>query len=303
MAQPLVHDRSFEPHHGDAVRLTPLVRRLTAPNAGPFTFHGTNSYLVGDKTLAVIDPGPDDATHVEAILRAAGTAPISHIVVTHTHRDHSPGARLLQRLTGAPIVGAGPHRAARLLSSGEVNVLDASGDTEHQPDQELGHGATLRGDGWTLEAVATPGHTANHLAFALGEENLLFSGDHVMAWSTSIVAPPDGSMADYMASLEMLIGRDERRYLPGHGGPVEDPQTYLQALKAHRQGREKSVLDRLAAGDETIAAMVATVYRDVPQALHPAASLSLFAHVEDLVARGLVGCEGPPELASRYRLA
>ncbi len=303
MAQPLVHDRAFDPRHGEVVRLTPLVRRLTAPNAGAFTFHGTNSYLVGDRSLAVIDPGPDDDAHVEAILRAAGPAPISHIVVTHSHRDHSPGARILQRMTGAPIVGAAPHRAARPLASGEVNALDASGDTAYQPDRELGHGETLTGDGWSLETVATPGHTANHLAFALAEENLLFSGDHVMAWSTTSVAPPDGSMADYMASLETLIARSEARYLPGHGGPVEDPQGYMQALKAHRLGRERSVLDRLAAGDETIAAMVTTIYRDVPQTLHLAASLSLFAHVEDLVARGLVACDGVPSLAGRYRLA
>lgn len=303
MAKPLVHDRNFDPHHGEAVRLSPLVRRLTAPNSGPFTFHGTNSYLVGERSLGVIDPGPEDAAHVDAILRAAGDTPISHIIVTHTHRDHSPGARILQRLTGAPIVGSGPHRPARPLNIGEINPLDASGDTEHVPDEELTDGTRVKGEDWTLQTVFTPGHTANHLAFALEEENLLFSGDHVMAWSTSIVAPPDGSMADYMASLETLIARGETRYLPGHGGAVENAPDYLQALKAHRLGREKSVLDRLAAGDETIADMVATIYRDVPVLLHPAASLSLLAHLEDLVARGFVSCDGMPGLESRYRLA
>lgn len=302
MAQPLVHDRDFDPRHGEAVRLSPLVRRVTAPNSGPFTFHGTNSYLVGDRSLGVIDPGPEDEAHIDAIVRAAGDAPISHIIITHTHRDHSPGARILQRLTGAPIVGAGPHRPARALNIGEINPLDASGDTEHVPDEELAHGALLKGEDWALEAVATPGHTANHLAFALEEEKLLFSGDHVMAWSTSIVAPPDGSMADFMASLETLIARDETRYLPGHGGTVDEVADYLQALKAHRLGREKSVLDRLSAGDETIADMVATIYRDVPAILHPAASLSLLAHVEDLVTRGVVACEGTPSLLNKYRL-
>lgn len=303
MAQPLVHDRDFDPRHGEPVRLSELVRRITAPNSGPFTFHGTNSYLVGDTALAVIDPGPDDAAHVEAILRAAEGRPISHIVVTHTHRDHSPGARLLKERTGAPILGCGPHRAARALNLGEVNPLDASGDTEHAPDVELADSERIAGEGWTLSAVDTPGHTANHLAFALEEEGLLFSGDHVMAWSTSIVAPPDGSMADFMASLERLMQRTDGRYLPGHGGAVDHPADYLPALKAHRLGREKSVLDRLTAGDETIAEMVATIYRDVPATLHPAASLSLFAHIEDLVARGFVLCDGPPALSSRYALA
>lgn len=303
MAQPLVHDRDFDPRHGEPVRLSELVRRITAPNSGPFTFHGTNSYLVGDTALAVIDPGPDDAAHVEAILRAAEGRPISHIVVTHTHRDHSPGARLLKERTGAPILGCGPHRAARALNLGEVNPLDASGDTEHAPDVELADGERIAGEGWTLSAVDTPGHTANHLAFALEEEGLLFSGDHVMAWSTSIVAPPDGSMADFMASLERLMQRTDGRYLPGHGGTVDHPADYLPALKAHRLGREKSVLDRLTAGDETIAEMVATIYRDVPATLHPAASLSLFAHIEDLVARGFVLCDGAPALSSRYALA
>ncbi len=302
MAQLLVHDRDFDPRHEEAVRLSPLVRRVTAPNAGPFTFHGTNSYLVGDRSLGVIDPGPDNDAHIDAIMRAAGDTPISHIIITHTHRDHSPGARILQQLTGAPIVGAGPHRAARPLNIDEINPLDASGDTEHVPDEELAHGALVKGEDWTLEAIATPGHTANHLAFVLEEEKLLFSGDHVMAWSTSIVAPPDGSMADFMASLETLIARDEKRYLPGHGGTIEEVDGYLQALKAHRLGREKSVLDRLATGDETIADMVATIYRDVPTVLHPAASLSLLAHVEDLVTRGIVACEGAPSLKGKYRL-
>lgn len=297
---PLDHDRRFDPSYGTPVRLSPLVSRLTAPNASPFTFHGTNTYLVGDAALAVIDPGPDDETHVRAILAAASGRPISHIVVTHTHRDHSPGARLLKALTGAPIVGAGAHRPARPLNVGEINPLDAGGDADHVADRVLNDGEVLEGDGWRLEAVATPGHTANHLAFALEPEGTLFSGDHVMAWSTSIVAPPDGAMADYMASLDKLKARPQERYYPGHGGPVEAARSYVTALKEHRLAREAAVLERIGAGERLIPDMVRTIYRDVDPALHGPAALSVLAHVEDLVARGLVHVDGPPSLTARY---
>ncbi|WP_107988994.1 MBL fold metallo-hydrolase [Breoghania corrubedonensis] len=300
---PLIHDRTFEPRYGEAVRLSPLVARLTAPNASPFTFYGTNTYLIGEGDLAVIDPGPADEAHVRAILAAAEGRRISHIVVTHTHRDHSPGARLLKAHVDAPIVGADAHRPARPLNIGEINPLDAGGDCEHVADRVLSHGEALEGDGWTLEAVETPGHTANHLAFALGGEGTLFSGDHVMAWSTSIVAPPDGSMADYMASLETLMARAEARYYPGHGGTVEEAQGYVAALKAHRLAREAAVLERIKAGDGTIPAMVRIIYRDVDPVLHGPAALSVLAHVEDLVARGAVLCEGPPSLTAHYELA
>jgi glyoxylase-like metal-dependent hydrolase (beta-lactamase superfamily II) len=295
----MTHDRRFEPRHGAAVRLSGLVRRVTARNPGPFTFHGTNTYLVGERRLAVIDPGPADPDHLDALLAAIGDAEVSHILVTHTHRDHSTGTAALKAATGAPTAGAGPHRPARPLRAGEDLRLDASGDLGFAPDRILADGEVVAGDGWTLAAVATPGHAANHLAFALEEEGSLFSGDHVMAWSTSIVAPPDGAMADYMASLERLLDRPERRYWPGHGGPVEDPRSYVAALAAHRRGRERAILDRVAAGDATVGAIVAAVYRDVDPALHPAAALSVLAHLEDLVGRGLVGCDGAPTLASR----
>ncbi len=300
---PLLHDRTFDPRYGEAVKLSPLVARLTAPNASPFTFHGTNTYLVGDRELAVIDPGPDNNVHVRSILEAAAGRPVSHIVVTHTHRDHSPAARSLKALTGAPIVGSGPHRSARPLNVGEVNPLDAGGDSEHVPDRELKDGEVLEGAGWSLEAIATPGHTANHLAFACKEDGTLFSGDHVMAWSTSIVAPPDGAMADYMASLDRLMARPEEIYYPGHGGPVRDAPAYVAALKEHRLAREAAVLARIEAGDALIADMVKVIYRDVDPALHGPASLSVLAHVEDLVARGLVIADGVPSLTTRYALA
>ncbi len=298
---PLVHNRDFDPAHGRCATVSDAVRRMTARNPGPFTFHGTNTYLVGRGEVAVIDPGPADEDHVGAILAAAG-APIVAVVVTHTHRDHSPGARLLAARCGAPIVGCAPHRPARPLATGEASPLDASADCDHVPDRELGDGDTLAIDGLTLTAVATPGHTANHLCLSL-DDGVLFSADHVMAWSTSIVAPPDGSMTDYMASLEKLIARDDRLLLPGHGGPVHDPASYLQDLKAHRLGRERAVLERIAAGDETIPEMVEVIYSGLDRALHGAAALSVLAQIEALVERGAVVCNGPPSLTARYRLA
>lgn len=295
--------RDFDPRHGEAVRLSDLVTRVTAKNPGPFTFHGTNTYLVGRDELAVIDPGPDDPAHVEAVLAAIAGRPVVAILATHTHRDHSPAARPLAAATGAATYGEGPHRPARALELGEINPLDASGDHDFRPDVVLGDGDRVSGEGWTLEAIATPGHTPNHLCFALAEEATIFTGDHVMGWSTSIVAPPDGAMADYMASLTRLIDRSERLLLPAHGGGVSEPRDFLEALVRHRRGREKAVLDRLALGADTIPAMVAVIYADVDRSLHGAAALSMLAHVEDLVGRGLVVADGRVDLSARYRLA
>lgn len=291
------------PQAGRIERLSPLVRRRVCPNGGPFTASGTCTYVVGQGRVAVIDPGPADADHVEALLGDLDGAPVDAIVVTHTHRDHSPGARLLQARTGAPIVGCGPHRAARELAENELPILDASADREHRPDRELGDGERLHGEGWTLTALATPGHTMNHLAFALAEENALFSGDHVMAWSTSIVAPPDGSMRAYMASLERLKERSESIYWPGHGGPVREPRRFVRGLFAHRRQREAAIRARLAAGDADIPAIVRAVYQGLNPKLLGAAALSVFAHMEDLVERGLVVTDGPPLLGGRFRPA
>jgi glyoxylase-like metal-dependent hydrolase (beta-lactamase superfamily II) len=275
----------FDPAYGEAVPIGDKVRRMTVPNSGPFTSHGTNSYIVGRGHVAVIDPGPDDPEHIEAILRATSGETITHILVTHTHRDHSPGARLLKARTGATLLGEGPHRLARPLALGEINLLDASGDMEFVPDRALVHDERIEGDGWALTAIATPGHAANHLAFALEGSSLLFSGDHVMKWSTTIVAPPDGAMSDYMASLDRLAERPETIYLPGHGGPVEDAPTFVRALKAHRRMREAAIADRIARGDRRISEIVAAIYRETPKALHGAAALSVLAHLEDLVGR------------------
>lgn len=299
---PLVFDRDFDPRHGEKVELSPLVARVTAPNPGPFTFHGTNTFLVGVDEVAVIDPGPDDPAHVAAILAAVGSAKVTAILVTHTHRDHSPAARALAAATGAPVWGEGPHRPARPLDLGEINPMDASSETDFEPDRRLADGDVVSGRGWTLTAVATPGHTANHLCFALAEEKTLFTGDHVMAWSTSIVAPPDGAMVDYMASLRRLMARDDRLLLPAHGAGIADPKPFLAGLEAHRLGREAALLAALEAGEATVAEMVASIYAGLDPRLHGAAALSLFAHAEDLAARGeIVPVEGRVALSARWR--
>lgn len=289
----IAFERDFDPAHGRAVPIGDTVRRMTAPNGGPFTFHGTNSYIVGRGTVAIIDPGPDDPAHIEALLEATRGEVVSHILVTHTHRDHSPGAVLLKARTGATLLGEGPHRLARPLALGEIHMLDASGDMDFMPDRRLVDGERIDGGDWALTAIATPGHAANHLAFALEGSPLLFSGDHVMKWATTIVAPPDGAMTDYMASLDRLGDRPETIYLPGHGGPVEDAPAFVRALKAHRRMREAAIVERIARGDRTISDIVTAIYRDTPQALHGAAALSVLAHLEDLVGRDrLIAPEG-----------
>ncbi|MFF0948377.1 MBL fold metallo-hydrolase [Rhizobium leguminosarum] len=296
-------DLAFEPAYGQAVPVVSGVERVTVNNPGPFTFFGTNSYIVGSSSVAVIDPGPEDEAHFRALMAALGGRAVTHIFVSHTHRDHSPLAKRLQAATGAVTVGQGPHRPARPLRDGEVNPFSESSDISFLPDITLSDGQTVSGDGWALTAVLTPGHTANHAAFALQGRDILFSGDHVMAWSTSIVAPPDGSMADYMASLDRLIAREDRLLLPGHGGPVTEPASFLRALKAHRLRREQAVLARVQAGDQRIAEMVKVIYRDTDPKLHGAAALSVLAHIEDLLERGEIAADGPPSLAVTYRPA
>ncbi|MHC2362763.1 MBL fold metallo-hydrolase [Rhizobium leguminosarum] len=295
-------DLAFEPAYGQAVPVVSGVERVTVNNPGPFTFFGTNSYIVGSSSVAVIDPGPEDEAHFQALMAALAGRAVTHIVVSHTHRDHSPLARRLQTATAALTVGQGPHRPARRLRDGEINPFAESSDLSFVPDITLSDGQTLSGDGWALTAVLTPGHTANHAAFALEGRDILFSGDHVMAWSTSIVAPPDGSMADYMESLDRLIAREDRLLLPGHGGPVTEPAGFLRALKAHRLKREQAVLARVRAGDRQIAEMVKVIYRDTDPKLHGAAALSVLAHIENLMERGEIAADGPPSLAATYRL-
>ena len=300
MKDEISFDRSVIEPTGQAITISPLVRRLVAPNGGPFTFTGTCTYLVGQGDVAVIDPGPELDAHLDALITAIGTARVSAIVVTHTHKDHSPLSRRLKALTGAPLIGCGPHQAARALGEGETNMLDASADHDHMPDRLMQDGEEFEGEGFTLQAVATPGHTMNHLAFALREENALFSGDHVMAWSTSIVAPPDGSMGAYMASLERLMARDETIYWPGHGGPVKEPGRFVRGLLSHRRMREATIAERVQAGDRYIVSIVEKLYAGLDPKLKGAAALSVFAHLEDMVARGLVRTEDGARLDGEY---
>lgn len=293
-------NRDFQPAYGSAVPVAQNVQRITVNNPSAFTFHGTNSYIVGDTSVAVIDPGPEDEMHFQALMAALRGREVSHIFVSHTHRDHSPLAARLKQATGALTVAEGPHRAARPLHEGERNPFAESSDTEFVPDIVLGDGKSLSGDGWTLTALHTPGHTANHSAFALDDSGIVFSADHVMAWATTIVAPPDGSMSDYMASLAKLLQRKDRLFLPGHGGPVNDPTAFMRGLRAHRRMREKAVLARIKGGDQTIPDMVKIIYRSTDPRLHGAAALSVLAHIEDLIEKGEVQTDGPPSLSGLY---
>jgi glyoxylase-like metal-dependent hydrolase (beta-lactamase superfamily II) len=266
--------------------LGPLVRRLLAPNPSPFTYTGTQTHIVGRGEVAVIDPGPELTGHIEAILAATEGERIEAIVCTHTHRDHSPGARLLKQASGAPIVGCAP------LALVDDVAADESFDPDYAPDRVLGDGEAIAGLGWTLEAVATPGHTSNHLCFALPEAGALFSGDHVMGWSTSIVSPPDGNMGDYMTSLEKLLHCPDTVYYPAHGPVVEEPRKLVRGLILHRKQREAQVLAQLREGEGRIGVMVRSLYKDVDPRLHPAAERSVLAHLIDLEARGLAVRQG-----------
>jgi glyoxylase-like metal-dependent hydrolase (beta-lactamase superfamily II) len=300
VAGKITFNKNFEPHYGAAVEIRPGIRRVTAPNPSPTTFHGTNSYIVGEGRVAIIDPGPDDDDHVAALLAATQGEIVSHIILTHTHRDHTGALEALREATGAITAGNGPHRPSRPPRAGEATRLDAAGDASFIPDITLADGDMIEGDSWRLEAIATPGHTANHLAFAFAGSEVLFSGDHVMGWSTTIVAPPDGAMRDYMASLDKLAARPEPRYLPGHGGSIEDAHSYVDALKAHRRMREAAILERLIGGERTTAEIVATLYRDTDPRLHRAAGLSVLAHLEDLVEDGKVISDGPPTVDGQF---
>jgi glyoxylase-like metal-dependent hydrolase (beta-lactamase superfamily II) len=296
-------DKTFDLVPGKVKEVARQVRALVANNPGPFTYKGTVSYIIGRGKVAILDPGPDDDAHVGALLDAVRGETVTHIFVTHTHRDHSPGVPKVKAATGAKVFAEGPHRLARPLHIGETRRLDASADIDFAPDVKLSDGEVVSGDGWTIEAVTTPGHTANHMAYAFKEADLLFAGDHVMAWSTTIVAPPDGAMSDYMASLQKLARRSEPTYLPGHGAPVRDAPRYVQFLIQHRHGREASILHRLGKGPTDIPTLVKAVYIGLDPRLVGAAALSTLAHMEDLVARGVVATNGPPPIGGTYRLA
>ncbi len=299
-------NRDYDPAYGASARLSPLVRRVLANNPSPFTFFGTGTYLVGERALAVIDPGPDDPAHLDAILAAAGDAPITHILVTHTHHDHSPLAAPLKARTGAKTYGFGPHGSIRAEAA--VKTEEGS-DEDFLPDVAVRDGDLVEGDGFTFECVFTPGHTSNHMCFALREEAAFFPGDHVMGWSTTVVGPPDGDMRAYMRSLDKLSTRADRVYYPTHGAPIggphdrlaRDPQEYVRVLTAHRRDREAQILAAVQRGLHAIPAMVADLYKDVDKRLHPAAAMSVYAHIIALVEDGRLVTDGPPLMGGEYR--
>lgn len=296
-------DLSFDLVAGEVKEIAPGVRAIVAGNEGPFTFKGTVTYIVGQGQVAIIDPGPDEPAHIDAVLEALRNETVTHVFVTHTHRDHSCASGAIKARTGAMVLAEGPHRLAWPLDEGDSNPLDANADFDFRPDFVLRDKDTVTGPGWTIEAVATPGHTPNHMAYALREASALFSGDHVMAWSTSIVAPPDGLLSDYMASLWKLQERDETVYFPGHGNPVRNVPLALRTYIRHRQGIDASICKRLSDGPMTIPALVRAIYGDLDAKLAGALCLSLLAHVEDLMARQNVIAEGPSTMARLYRLA
>ncbi|AYJ88086.1 MBL fold metallo-hydrolase [Sphingomonas paeninsulae] len=264
-----------------AQTLSTLVRRVLAANPSPFTYTGTQTYVVGTGDVAIIDPGPADPDHIAGILAATAGQRITAIVCTHTHRDHSPGAKPLAEASGAPIIGCAP-----LMLEDSGPRADASFDPNYVPDRVLSDGERLSGVGWTLEAVATPGHTSNHLCYALIEEGALFTGDHIMGWSTTVVSPPDGDMADYMASLDKLIARTDAIYYPAHGEPVTNPQRFARSLAGHRKQREGQILRLVRDGVGVIEDMVPRMYSGIDKQLYPAAGRSVLAHLIDLENRG-----------------
>ena len=298
---PFVSAPAFD--YGRVDRVSPLIRRVIADNPGPFTFTGTGTYIVGRSEpgagVTVIDPGPPDPDHLAALLRAVEGQTVSHVLVTHTHRDHAPLARPFAEAVGAPVLAARPPVHTIHASGG----LDEDDDDSFAPDVILEGGEMLAGDGWTMEALSTPGHASNHMAFVLRDENALFSGDHVMGWSTTVVAPPDGDMAAYMASLEAVIERRFTTIWPTHGAPVTDPGPFLEAYRAHRLGREAQVLARLAAGDRKIGDMVPALYASVDPGLWPAASLSVWAHLIALEQAGRVRARPGPAIDADWTLA
>lgn len=293
MATEIPFNRKPEFTAGVADKLSPRVKRVIANNPGPFTFTGTGTYIVGTGDVAVIDPGPADAEHINAILAATEGETISHILVTHTHIDHSPGCALLLDHCDAQTWGYGPHGLGRAKTEDEFGA-----DTNFNPDVTVTDGQSIAGTNWTLQCLHTPGHAANHLSFYLPEENALFCGDAVMGWSTTIVSPPDGSMKDYMETLALLMRRKDEIFYPTHGSPVTNPQQYLQALLQHRIEREQQAISCIENGVNKIADMVPVIYTELDPAMYPAAARSLFATIECLVQQGRLMADSITDSAS-----
>ena len=296
MSIPFRHEEEVE--YGAAKRVSPMIRRVVAANPSAFTYHGTGTYIIGSGRVAVVDPGPDLPEHVDAMLAATRGERITHILVTHTHLDHSPATRALKAHVAAPSYGYGPHGTGRFEPGERV---EEGADWEFVPDVEVRDGDVVQGEGWSVECVHTPGHTSNHICFRLREEGTLFSGDHVMGWSTTIVSPPDGDMGEYMRSLERLLGRDDLCYRPTHGPCIPDPHSFVRACIAHRRERFDQIMQCLSRGIDRVSEMVPIIYRDLPHSMHPAAARQVFAALLFLVEEGRAACTGPLGVGARYR--
>lgn len=290
--------RSIEFEYGQIAEVSPRVRRIIANNPGPFTYTGTGVYVIGRGNVAVIDPGPDIPEHFSALKEALAGETITHVFVTHSHMDHSPLAHPLAAHAGAQVYGGGP----AVATESEVR-MEAGDDLSFEPDIRVGDGDVFQGQDWTIEAITTPGHTSNHICYALQEENALFSGDHVMGWSTTVISPPDGDMGAYLKSLEKIRARNFSRLWPTHGPPVEDPGAFLDAYIAHRRAREAQIVARLRAGQTRVKDIVAVLYADVDKRLHPAACHSVMAHILHMLAEGRIVCAGAPGMDADFRLA
>lgn len=292
---PFITTLSFD--YGTAAAVTPRIRRVVADNPGPFTFKGTGTYLIGHGKVAIVDPGPDQPDHIEALLRAVRGETVTHILVTHTHRDHSPATPAIAKATGATVYAYGPHPRP---PGGEH--AEEAGDLAFAPDVRLADGDVVEGDGWTVEAVHTPGHISNHLCFAVREDQALLTGDHVMGWSTAVISPPDGNMAAYFASLRKLLPRRETLYIPTHGAEIREPVPFVKAYIEHRLAREAQILARLEEGPKTIPEIVARNYAETPLNLHAAAGRSTLAHLVQMVDEGRVRTDGPARIDGLYRI-
>lgn len=293
-APALSFERAFDPQTGHPIAVAEGIARVTGPNASAYTFTGTNSFLLGHERLALLDPGPDDPVHLAALIDAIGGRPVDAIILTHTHRDHSASAARLARDLDAPLWFGGPHRLSRPLRRFERNPIRKSCDWDLMPDRTLTDGEAIVAGDLPLTVHATPGHCANHLAFSAG--GILLSGDHVMGWNSTLVSVPDGSMADYLASLDKVIALPCRQYLPAHGGPIADGPAYATALRAHRQMRNEQVVAAVRAGARSVAGVVKAIYPAQPLPVRMAARMTITAHVEYLerlgeirVERGLFG--------------
>lgn len=295
----IAFNKNFTCTYGVAERVTPQIRRVVARNPSPFTFHGTGTYIIGQGNVAIVDPGPNNKAHIEAVMGALKDESVTHILVTHTHLDHSPGCRLLKEYTDALTYGYGAHGTGRILRG---EAVEEGADKEFAPDIELRHGDIVDGDGWSFECVHTPGHTSNHVCYQLREQQVLFCGDHVMAWATSIISPPDGNLSDYLASLDLLLHRNDQTYWPCHGPHIANPKPFVRSYIRHRQKRMDQIVSCLKQGVDKIDDMVPIMYTALPGSMYPAAARSVLATLIYLIDQGMVASDSP-DLNAAFRLA